>query len=119
MNPDDPKERIELFLSLADALPSARQTIDNIYRLVSKYDVPKHVDRNFIYECLIAFYSRLEEYEKCAELFKIQQDISRKKRLTVKGMTRADLLDLRMLGFQIPDSVRLKVLYKSRKNKND
>ena len=119
MNPDDPKERIELFLSLADVLPSAKETIDNVFRLVSKYDVPKHVDRNFIYDCLIAYYSRLEEYEKCADLLKIKQDTNRKKKITVKGMTRADLLDLRMLGFQIPDSVKVKVLCKPRKKDND
>lgn len=119
MSPEESEERIRIFLSLADALPAAKHTIDNVFRLVSKYDVPKNVDRNFIFDCLIAFYSKLEMYENCAELLKFKEDTKRKKRITIKGLTRSDLMDLRMLGFKIPDSVKLKVLLKLRKNNND
>jgi hypothetical protein len=119
MSPEESEERIKIFLSLADALPGARRTIDNVFRLVSKYDVPKHVDRNFIYDCLITYYSKLELYENCAVLLKLKEDTSRKKRITIKGLTRSDLTDLRMLGFKVPDSVKLKVLLKLRKKDND
>jgi hypothetical protein len=115
MNSEELDERLKLFLSLANSLPGAKQTLDNVFRLVSKYDVPKHVDRNFIFDCLIAYYSTLEEYEKCSELLKYKKNTSRKNRITARNLTRADLMDLRMLGFQIPDDVKLKVLSKPRK----
>ena len=54
--------------------------------------------------------SKLEEYEKCAELLKYKQVKNRSKKITAKGMTRKDLSDLRLLGFQIPDIITLKVL---------
>ena len=70
MSSTDRQERLELFLIIAEELITAKQTIDNVFRLVCKYDVPKHTDREFIYDCLILYYSKLEEYEKCAELLK-------------------------------------------------
>lgn len=110
MNLSDRQERLQLFLIIAEELITANQTIDNVFRLVCKYDVPKHTDREFIYDCLILYYSKLEEYEKCAELLKYKQVKNRSKKITAKGMTRKDLSDLRLLGFQIPDIITLKVL---------
>ena len=115
MSTEDLDERLNLFLSLANALPNAKSTLDNVFRLVSKYDVPKHVDRNFIFDCLIAYYTSLEEYEKCADLLKFKKNTTRKKRITARNLSRSDLMDLRMLGFQIPDEVKIKVLSKPRK----
>jgi len=111
---EEQDERISFFISLANSLPGAKDTIDTITRIVSKYDVPDGVDRNFIYDCLIAYYSSTEEYEKCAELFKCKQKI-KKKKITARNLTRSDLLNLRMMGFHIPDDVKLKVLSKPRK----
>ena len=108
-------ERMKVFLMLAAELPSAAETIDNIYRIVSKYDVPKNVDRSFIFDCLIAYYSNLEEYERCAALLKLKKMKNRTKKITARGLTRKDLVDLRMLGFQVPDEVKIKVLEKERK----
>ena len=110
MLPEEREERLKLFLLMAEELPSAKQTIDNVFRLVCKYDVPKHTDRSFIFDCLIEYYKALEEFEKCAELLKYKLETTRRKRITAKGLTRADLGDLRLLGFQIPDIVALKVL---------
>jgi hypothetical protein len=110
MTSDERQDRLNLFLVMAEELPTAKQTIDNVFRLVCKYDVPKHTDRQFIYDCLIIYYSNLEEYEKCAELLKFKQESNRRKKITAKGLTRMDLADLRLLGFQVPDIVALKVL---------
>lgn len=113
MTQDERQERLNLFLLMTEELPMARHTLDNIYRLVCKYDVPKHSDRHFIYDCLITYYSKLEEYEKCALLLNFKQDLNRKKQITAKGLTRVDLAELRMIGFQVPDIVMLKVLLTS------
>ena len=64
MSQDERQYRLNLFLEIAEEIPLAKQTIDNVFRLVCKYDVPKHTDREFIYDCLILYYSKLEEYEK-------------------------------------------------------
>lgn len=112
MSSADRQERLKLFLVLAEQLPTAKDTIDNVFRIISKYDLPKHVDREFIYDCLILYYQSLEEYEKCAELLKYKLDTTRKKRITVSKLTREDLRDLRTLGFKVPDDVKLKALAK-------
>lgn len=119
MNAEERSERVKLFLILADQLPSAKQTIDNVFRIIGKYDLPKHVDREFIYDCLIAYYQSLEEYEKCAELLKYKLDTNRKKRITVNKLTREDLKDLRTLGFKVPDAVKIAALAKFAKAKKD
>ena len=123
MSLTDREERLQLFLIIAEELTTAKQTIDNVFRLVCKYDVPQHTDREFIYDCLILYYQSLEEYEKCAELLKYKLDTTRKKRITVSKLTREDLRDLRTLGFKVPDDVKLKALAKianlaNKKNKD-
>ena len=114
MTTSDRETKIQLFLELANEIPSARETIDELILIIQKFDLPKHVDRNFIFDCLIEYYSSLEEYENCALLLKIKQSDVKRKRFSVKNMTRADLLNLRILGFNVPDSVKLKVLAKPR-----
>lgn len=118
MTSEERLDRLDLFLVMANQLPNARQSIDNILRVVRKYDVPKHVDRDFIFDCLILYYQGLEEYENCAELLKFKLDTERKKRITVSKLTREDLRDLRMLGFKVPDNVKLKALAKLAKEQN-
>ena len=118
MTPEERLERLNLFLVMANQLPSAKNTIDNILRVVRKYDLPKHVDREFIFDCLIAYYQSTEEYENCAELLKYKIDVDRKKRITVKKLTRQDLRDLRTLGFKVPDEIKLRALAKIAKEIN-
>ena len=118
MSPEEREERIKFFLILAKELPSAKQTIDNVFHIVARYDVPKHADRNFIYDCLIAYYSELENYERCAELLSFKQDLSHRKKITVRNLSRSDLSDLRMLGFKVPDQVKLKVLAAARRKES-
>jgi len=110
------QDRLNLFLAMAEALPSSKQTLNNVYRIVCKYNLPKHVDREFIFACLIEYFSRLEEYEKCAELLKYKLKTKRTKRITAKNLDREDLADLRLLGFQIPDSIKIEVLKKPKDN---
>lgn len=118
MTPEERLERLDLFLVMANQLPSAKDTINNILRIVRKYDLPKHVDREFIFDCLIAYYQSTEEYENCAELLRYKLDLDRKKRITVNKLTRQDLRDLRLLGFKVPDNVKLKALAKLAKDIN-
>jgi hypothetical protein len=108
------ESKIQLFLELAAEISTAKDTIDELILIIQKFDLPKHVDRDFIFDCLIAFYSSLEEYENCALLLKIKQSDVKRKRFSVKNMTRGDLLNLRILGFNVPDSIKLKVLAKPR-----
>ena len=110
-------EKINLFLILAEHIPSSKETIDNLFSIVSKYDLPKHVDRDFIFDCLIEYYKQFEEYEKCAELYKFKLNIKRKKRITANKLTRKELSELRMLGFTIPDSVKIAALAKFKNEK--
>ena len=114
MKSSDRDHKIRTFLELAEELSSARETIDELVEIIQKFDLPKHVDRNFIFDCLIAYYQNFEEYETCAVLLNLKQSEVKNKRLSAKNMTRADLLNLRILGFNIPDSVKLKVLAKPR-----
>ena len=117
LTPEERTERMSIFLAMAEALPSSKQTLDNVFRIVCKYDLPKHVDREFIFDCLIEYFCRLEEYEKCAELLKYKLNTKRTKRITAKNLDRQDLADLRLLGFQIPDKIKIAVLKKKTDNK--
>ena len=117
LTPEERTERMSIFLAMTEALPSSKQTLDNVFRIVCKYDLPKHVDREFIFDCLIEYFCRLEEYEKCAELLKYKLNTKRTKRITAKNLDRQDLADLRLLGFQIPDKIKIAVLKKKNDNK--
>ena len=117
MSADERTEKINIFLALAEYLPSSKETIDNLFSIVSKYDLPKHVDRDFIFDCLIEYYKQFEEYEKCAELYKFKLNTKRKKRITVNKLTRRELSELRMMGFTIPDSVKIAALTKFKNEK--
>jgi len=105
---------MSIFLLMAETVPSSKQTLENVCRIVCKYGLPKHVDREFIFECLIEYFSKLEEYEKCAELLKYKLNIKRTKKITAQNLDRQDLADLRLLGFQIPDSIKIAVLKKDK-----
>lgn len=114
MNPKERETKLKVFLDLAEEISSAKESIDELVLIIEKFGLPAHVDKDFIFDCLIAFYQNLEEYETCASLLKRKQSDIKRKRLSAKNMTRKDLMNLRVLGFNIPDSVKLKVLAKSR-----
>ena len=112
MNANERTERIELFLNMANAFGTARETIDNLFDLIDKYDLPKHIDRDFVLDCLIEYYKQFEVYEKCAVLYKYKLNDKRKKRITASKITKEDLYSLKMLGFAISDSVKTAALLK-------
>ncbi len=116
MNPSERERRLELFLCLSEQLPNAESTINGVYDIVTRFDVPKHctsTEREFIFDCLLMYFSKLEEYERCAILLNLKNQQNRKKRITASKLNRKDLLHLRMFGFDISDNVVMKVLTKS------
>jgi hypothetical protein len=114
MTPEERTERIGIFLQLVSQLP-LQDSVDTLYKLVCRFDTPGHADRDFVYECLIAYYSSLEEYEKCAKLVKLQKNKKRNVKITSRGLTIDDLLQLKTLRFDIPDEVVTKILQKAKK----
>jgi hypothetical protein len=71
-------------------------------------------DVKSLFDDNLEYFSKLEEYEKCAELLKYKLNIKRTKRITAQNLDRQDLADLRLLGFQIPDSIKIAVLKKDK-----
>ena len=116
METESTEERIKLFLELVEDSPNSKETLDGIYPIVMKFDTPPYSNRSFIYDCLIAYYCSIEEYEKCALLLK-QKKKNKVKKITARGVTRAELTDLRLLGFEVPEEVKRKVLEKSLTNR--
>lgn len=104
--------RVDLFLELADKINSSKDMIDHIYDLIIKYDLPSHMDREFVFECLISFYVKIEEYERCAILDKIKVDLTRRDgiKLDMDNLTIDEIIDLKTLGYQIPDALTLKAI---------
>jgi len=72
MDIKDKEARIRLFLQLIDTF-KADSWADNIYAIVEQYDMPAHLDREFVIDALVEHYVRKEEYEKCAHLFNIKK----------------------------------------------
>ena len=102
-------ERINTFVDLALS-QLTKESVDIVYNLIVKYDLPKTADREFVYDCLIQYYSSIEEYEICAELLKLKNQVTRKKRITSKKLTIIDIENLEALGFEISDDIKLKVI---------
>jgi hypothetical protein len=98
-------EKIKLFLTMARELPSGNETVNTVYDIVCKYDVPHKTDRSFIFDCLIAYYSGLEEYEKCALLLQIKNKEPTKIQFNTMSLSRDEAVSLRLMGFQLPDRV--------------
>lgn len=107
-------ERLDTFLNIARTLPDAKEILDNVYNTIVKYDLPRRSDRNFIFDCLIQYYSDLEEYEKCAVLVKYKNSATKVKRITVNKLTKEDIRTLKYLGIQLPAAVKKKLLSKKR-----
>ena len=100
-------EKIKLFLVMANELPAGKDTVYSAFDIVMKYDVPSKTDRNFICDCLIAYFSEREEYEKCAELIKLRNATPKKIQFNKIELTREESINLRMMGFQLPDKASL------------
>jgi hypothetical protein len=97
-------ERADLFYEFAKSR-NLESTVDLFYNVICRFDVPDHADRDFVYKCLIEYYSREEDYEKCAELLKYSKIQDRKKEITSEDLTISDLNALYTLQFTIPDNV--------------
>lgn len=101
MDAAEKKERMRLFLLLAEQI-SGRDTIDELYEVACKYDLPESCDRDFVYDCMIEYYQRVEEYEKCAELVSFKSDTTRQKEPDFSKMSDQELIKLNILGFKAP-----------------
>ena len=55
MDAAEKKERMRLFLTIAEQM-SGRDTIDELYDIAHKYDLPFSCDRDFVYDCMIEYY---------------------------------------------------------------
>ena len=104
----DKQERIRVFLQLIDTF-KAQSWVENIYRIIKDYDMPDHLDREFVLDALIEYYVKREEYEKCAELLKWKEDPSRVDLVLNEASSSvkhyADDMDYKE-GFTVPDSIR-------------
>ena len=106
MDIKDKEARIRLFLQLIDAF-KAQQWVDKIYEIIHDYDLPKHLDREFVLDALIEYYVKKEEYEKCALLLKWKEDPIRVD-LVVNEVSGSDTSNKSEYkeGFKVPDSIR-------------
>jgi hypothetical protein len=109
MDIKDKQARIRLFLQLIDSF-KAESWVDNIYSIIEQYDMPDHLDREFVIDALIEHYVRKEEYEKCAQLIKWKENPLRvdlminepTESIQEKDKTESKYKD----GFKVPDSIR-------------
>lgn len=107
------EERLQMMLVLSEQVPAATSIFHKLYAIVLKYDLPKHVDREFVYDSLIAYFSSQEKYGQCSELKKCKADKDRKKTLQFNfaEISAEDLDDLKMLGYVVPDVITRQVLF--------
>lgn len=100
-------EKIKLFLTMANELPAGKQTVDVVYNVICKYDVPQKTDRSFIFDCLIAYFSDREDYEKCSLLLRLRNEKPKKIQFNNLDLSREEAISLRLMGFQLPDRASL------------
>ena len=118
MTTEDKEARIRLFLQLIESF-KAETWVDNIYTIIEQYDIPNHLDRDFIIDALIEHYVKKEEYEKCANLMKWKEDLLRID--LVINEASASIKDDETGkskykgGFTVPDSIRQR--FKKKRNK--
>jgi hypothetical protein len=109
MDIKDKQARIRLFLQLIESF-KAETWVDNIYAIIEQYDMPAHLDRDFVIDALVEHYVRKEEYEKCANLMKWKEDLLRID--LVINEASASINDDETGkskykdGFKVPDSIR-------------
>ena len=109
------EERLKMMLILAEQTPSSEFIFNKLYYIVTRYDLPKHVDREFVYDSLIAYYSSgvKEDYGKCAELVKFKKNKNRRKELvfSFEDLDADDLDELKSMGYVVPDYITTQVLF--------
>ena len=101
-------------------LISWHQLCEKTFERIQKnipYDKNLKIYSQSLIKKMLSYYESIEEYEKCAELYKFKLNTKRKKRITANKLTRKELSDLRMLGFTIPDSVKTAALLKFKNEK--
>ena len=106
MDIKDKEARIRLFLQLIEAF-KAEPWVDKIYEIIQDYDLPKHLDRDFVLSALEQFYVKKEEYEKCANLVRWKDDMIRLDLIVneVSGSETNEKSEYKE-GFKVPDSIR-------------
>lgn len=114
MTEEDKDKRIKLFLQLIDAF-EAHSWVDNIYQIVSDYDLPQHLDRDFVMSALEKYYAQREEYEKCANLVKWKDDLKRKDLDSLTNIVQKETPTDEKTGFKIPNSIRERFLKNKKK----
>ena len=120
MDIKDKEERIKLFMQLIDMF-KADAWVDNIFEIIKEYDLPKHMDRDFVLSALEHYYVKKEAYERCADLVKWKGDEQRRDLFAeLEEMLNAsptgsiqDHPDKYSEGFHVPDSIRTR--FKKRK----
>ena len=106
MDSKDKEDRIKLFLHLIESF-KAESWVDNIYDIIKEYDLPKHLDRDFVLSALEQYYVKKEEYEKCANLVKWKKDFLRLDLVLneASGSESKENSEYKE-GFKVPDSIR-------------
>ena len=106
MDIKDKEARIRLFLQLIESF-KAETWIDSIYTIIEQYDMPSHLDRDFVIDALIEYYVKKEEYEKCANLVRWKDDMIRLD-LIINETSGSEVNEKSEYkeGFKVPDSIR-------------
>lgn len=113
MDSKDKEARIRLFLQLIESF-KAESWVDNIYEIIKNYDLPKHLDRDFVMSALEQYYVKKEMYEKCAELVKWKDDPDRADLQKTPLNESEPIYDFKD-GFRIPDTIRTRFRSKRKK----
>ena len=107
--------RVEEFLLfikyLTENIRNSKDILESSYSIISQYGLPNNtgVDQDFIYNCLISYYELDEQYEKCNILLQLKRK-ERPVKPIDDSVTYEEWKTLKRLGFQIPDSVTMKVM---------
>jgi hypothetical protein len=97
------EERVELFVIMMNGLHNGREVVDEFYYIICRYELPKRVDREFMYDCLLAYYGAIEEYEKCSVIIKLRDTETGRPSIQDES-AKEQLLLLKKLGFDFKDN---------------
>ena len=106
------EERLRVLQSMATQRPLSAEHFKKLYSIILKYDVPKHADRDFVFESLIQYFSSIEDYIKCSKLVNCKKDLNRHRYLknSFENVSNEELEFLKSLVYIIPDSITIQVL---------
>jgi hypothetical protein len=109
------EERLNILLTLATQRPVSADIFKKLYLIILKYDLPKHADRDFVFESLIQYFASIEDYIKCSKLVNCKKDLHRHRYLknSFENVSTEELEFLKSLGYIIPDSITKQVLIKN------